>query len=196
MIAPDLIPYFAYFKHQCTVIPDLGHQETEGNRVFHVIDTDEAYDTLKNKAKEQSYQFRLLLPTAAPTSAIYNVPVNYGFIITHFHSKRELGDNSFLQAIEKAYAMGWRIINQMLYDAQHNRLFMDGVGKLQDLNLAVNPRISDIDPNYSGYIFTFDGFEKIKQCNADTLRTDYSTANGLTPLNFKALYADTFNTTQ
>jgi hypothetical protein len=192
MVFPDLIRYFSYFKHQATVIPELSHSDTEGERTFHVIDSDEAYDTLKNKAKEQGYQLRVLLPTAQPTNARYNVPIQYGFIIVHFHSKREEGDNSFLQALSKSYAMGWRIVNQMLFDSANNRLFLQGVGELKDLNLAVNPRISDIDPNYSGFIFTFDGYEKISQCAADTSRTD----GGLTPLNFTELYADTFNTTE
>lgn len=192
MVLPHLIRYFSYFKHQAVTIPELGHSDAEGERVFHVIDSDEAYDTLRFKAKEQGYQLRLLLPTAQPTNTRFNIPIQYGFIIVHFHSKREEGDNSYLEALDKAYAMGWRIVNQMLYDAAAGRLFMQGVGELKDLNLAVNPRISDIDPNYSGWIFTFDGYEKITQCEADTTRGD----GGLTPVNYIELYADSFNTTQ
>ena len=191
MVAPDLIPYLAYFKHQCTVIDELRHQDLDGERVFFVIDSDQAYDAMRGAVQEKTYQLRLMLPTAQPSQSTFSVPIQYGFVMVHYHSKREDGDNSYIQALAKAYAMGWTIVQQMIVDATAERLFMQGIGSIKDLNLAVSPRVSDIDPNYSGFIFTFDGTELIKGCIPDATRLD----GGLTPTNFVNLYADTFNTT-
>ena len=148
--------YRKYFLHQAIHHPDLAHQP-DRDRVFEIIDVEEALGDLRTSAKEKDFIMRLLMYT-------YELNDNYtedinkymhgGFIIAKHHSHRKDGKNGFYEAMRLSEKVVDEIIDKMIGDSRNGHpLFYYSLNTAQNIQVAPLRHAGDI--GFSGWLCTF-----------------------------------------
>jgi hypothetical protein len=150
--------YRKYFKHQAVNHPDLAHGDSPGQKVFEVIDIEEALGDLRSVAKAKSFIFRLINYTyqiADPQiRGDVQKHINGGFIIAHHHSARKDGASGFYEAMLKSEKIVDEIIEKMIHDSNTGHpLFNYSLNTPSGVH--VQPKIAMGDSGYSGWLCTF-----------------------------------------
>lgn len=174
--------YVAYFKHQAQTHPDLLHLDTNGNKIFAVIDQQAAVGDFRSGAKEKGFILRLIEPGGgAEGDANPLVTPLGGFIIARYHAPRLTGDADQTAAMDAAWRVGMDIIVKMLADSQNGHpLFKYSINTPAMLNLQWQPRLFVGDTAYAGWLFTFKWKLSLNTCIGAPSGTVW-TDGGLTP---------------
>lgn len=158
--------YRAYLKHQAVNHPALQHSDTEGQRVFAMIQVEEALADLRTAAKEKDYIMRGFHYT-------YNVQddgqgrkyMQGGFMIAKAYSASEGGTDALLAALDAAETVVDEIIEKMVSDSRNGHpLFLYSLDSAQRIDVRPRPLISD---NYAGWMCFFDFFNYFRVCLTD-----------------------------
>lgn len=163
--------YIDYFKYIATTHPELQHDDASGDRVFEVMDVEEAFGDFRSAAKEKGVMMRLLLPFGSLTdeqSGNSRIIMQGGFLLAAYHSSRDQGTPEFLNAMSKSYRIAHEIAEKMVDDAQQGHpLFNFSIRSVQHLNWSVQSRVMTADGNYSGYFCLFNFEAPFRNCLAE-----------------------------
>jgi len=149
--------YRKYFLHQAINHPDLAHYDMPGQRIFEVIDVEEALGDLRTNGKANSFIFRLINYTyQIGDNFTGNAQkfINGGFIIAHYHSNRKDGQDGFFDAMLKSEKVTDEIIEKMIADSNAGHPFLNYSLNTAE-GISVQPKIATGDVGYSGYLCTF-----------------------------------------
>lgn len=150
--------YIEYFRWQCRMHPDLQHSASPGNRIFQVIDIEEALGDFRSGAKEKDFIFRLIMYTYGVRldEANFVKQLQGGFVIAKGFSQR---DTNHLQALYEAEQVTDHFISKMMSDSRAGHpLFFHSLDDGGDITAV--PVIYTGDGAYAGWrvVFSFDNF--------------------------------------
>jgi len=151
--------YINYFRWQCEHHPDMLHLSTPGNRVFEVIDIEEALGDFRTGVKEKDFIFRLIQYTYNVRVGEDGNPRKYmqgGFIIAKYFGPRS---QNHLTALSAAELVTDQFIQKMISDSRGGHpLFANRLGDGRDI--SVSPVVLTGDASYAGWrvIFSFDNY--------------------------------------
>lgn len=160
--------YRKYFKHQVTHHPDLAHADTNGSKVFEVIDVEEALGDFRSGAKEKSFIFRLINYTFSVGDDGGNETRKLftgGFIVARYFDQRNTGESDYYTAIESSEKIVDELIEKMVSDSRAGHpLFFHTLDARQNIN--VQPALQ-FAPGYAGWLVTFSFSNPIRICLTD-----------------------------
>lgn len=176
--------YRKYFKHQAVHHPDLQHDDASGQRVFEVIDVEEALADFRSISTPKGYLMRLINYTyqiGMNDGADAQKYINGGFIIAKYHSHRRDGEDGFNTAMLQSEKIVDEIIEKMVADSRNGHpLFNRSLDTVNSIN--VQPKIYTGDSGYSGWICTFNISNYWRNCITHADAPAW-TDNGQTPHN-------------
>lgn len=160
--------YRKYFLHQCEHHPDLNHSEENGNRVFEVIDIEDALGDFRTGAKEKSYIFRLINYTySVGDDAEHEVKKTFtgGFLIAKYFDIKNTGKAALYSAMNDSEKVMDEFIEKMISDSQNGHpLFNYSFDSRQQIN--IQPALQ-VNPSYAGWLITFSWSDHFRICLTD-----------------------------
>lgn len=153
--------YIAYFKHQAVSHPSLVHQDLNGEKVFEIIDVEEALGDFRTGVKEKGRIMRLLSPTMLPTQngGQYTNEIQGGFIVAQYYQKGN--KPSFITAMDETETICSDIIEKMISDSADGHPLFYSEFDIPSVT-SMQPRGITGDGSYAGWLvlFTMEPFWK------------------------------------
>lgn len=155
--------YRAYLKHQAINHPELQHGDDEGERVFAMMQVEEALADLRTAAKEKDYIMRGFHYT-------YHVQddgqgrkhIQGGFLVAKYYSATEGGSAAMLAALDDAETVLDEIVEKMVSDSRNGHpLFLHSLDSAQRIDVRPRPLAGD---NYAGWMCFFDFYNFFRVC--------------------------------
>ena len=148
--------YYDYFRHQAETHVDLLHQETSGQRVFEVIDIDEALGDFRSGIQHQGYMFRLINYTYVVSQRTHQATreIQGGFLVAKYYNSGKEGKAAYLTAMAATQRVLDDVIAKMITDSRAGHpLFDNYFDSEQDLN--IQPVNYAGDGTYCGWMCIF-----------------------------------------
>ena len=155
------IDYIEYFKNLSVQHPEMCHEDKKGKEIFMLKTWEDNLGEYRSTIQEKSYLFTLLDPTITQEHSRLNdeccVIFEGAFIISHYHSDRKEGIDSFVSAKEKSYQVLKQIENRMFEDARTDQGVFNGckITYCDELVRSISPMDCIGDTNYSGWMMVF-----------------------------------------
>lgn len=158
--------YRAYLQHQAENHPDLLHSDTDGQRVFAMMNIEEAVSDLRGAASEKGYMMRGFHYTySVSDDGDGRKFLQGGFMIAKSFSARSAGSSSFFTAMDDSERVLDEIIEKMVSDSRAGHpLFLHSLDSAQSINVRPRPYVGD---SYAGWFCTFDFFNYFRVCITD-----------------------------
>lgn len=169
--------YQSYYKYQCTIHPELLHEDEYDKRVFEVSSFEEAWGQLRDGIVPHGYLFRLIDYTFGLGGAHAGDDRQLkegGFIIAKHASTREDGTPAEAEAIAKCEDIAKWFANRMLADSQNEHpLFENSINTLQDMGWNAQVVRNVGDGSYYGWLCVFNFSNYINTCLPTEGEADY-----------------------
>ena len=158
--------YRAYLKHQAIHHPALQHSDAEGQRVFAMMQVEEALGDLRTAAKEKDYLMRGFHYT-------YHVQddgqgrkhIQGGFLIARYYSASEGGTAALLAALDDAETVMDELIEKIISDSRAGHpLFSHSLDSGQQIQVRPRPMVGD---SYAGWMCFIDFYNWFRVCLED-----------------------------
>jgi hypothetical protein len=152
----DIQLYYDYFRHQAETHNLLLHQETEGQRVFEIIEIEDALGDFRSGVKRQDYIMRLINYTFVVGQRSHQATkeLQGGFIIAKWYNENEGGKAAYINALVAAEQVMNDMISKMIIDSRNGHpLFDNYFDSEQDIN--VQPVRNTGDGSYAGWMAIF-----------------------------------------
>lgn len=155
--------YVEYFKDLCVQHKELEHGEGTGQQVFMLRSWEEVFGKFRTGIKAQAYAFQLIDFTESwtRTGDLRRRNMQCAFVVSHYHSNRNVGEASFIEAKVKALQVAVDFIDRMVYDARNDHELMGNYAfDVEGFNLRPMNNIGDT--HYSGWLVSFELNPKVE----------------------------------
>ena len=153
--------YYDYFRHQAANHVDLQHEETRGNKVFEIIEVDDAIGDFRSGAQHQGFIFRLINYTYRVSFVTHEATktMQGGFLIAKYYNTDKSGKQAYNDAMVAAEKVVDDIIAKMIVDSENSHPLFNNSFDI-DQDISIQPVNQKGDGNYCGWIciFTIDQF--------------------------------------
>lgn len=157
--------YRAYWKHQAINHPTLLHQDVDGERIFEVIEIEEALGDFRGAAREKDFIMRLINYTYFIDRQAHEAHKVFqgGFIIAKHYSARDGGSVDYLAAMDAAERIVDDLIEKAIADSRNGHpLFHNSIDS--DHDFTVTPvRL----PDYAGWRVIYSWRTFFRDCITD-----------------------------
>jgi len=158
--------YRKYLEHQAANHPDLLHSSTEGERIFAMMNIEEALGDLRQQAAEKSYIMRGFHYTyALQDNGQGRKQPQGGFLVAKHYSLTEGGSAAFFSALQDSERIIDEIVEKLISDSRAGHpLFLHSLDAEQDIQVRPRPYVSD---GYAGWYCTFSFYNHYRVCIED-----------------------------
>lgn len=160
--------YRKYFQHQCTVHPQLLHEDVLGKQVFEMVTVEEAYGDFRLALPEKGFAFRLLEMSFAGGDTKTGDLAKFcegGFIICRHWSEKMHGKTERFAAQEECEVIVDEFLEKMIADSKTGHpLFPWSVAAGSQFNLNAQELVRTGDGSYAGWLVTFRWMNKMRNC--------------------------------